>query len=188
MCRDSRGHTIDPATPFHCTPPHCVCVPTSAGLHGPRGSLNGNECRNNLNSVCRVRGNQRIGLGPDRPGCRKDSRAAVNQHGGLGPRHTECWQNSRRWRDNTTQMCVDRENRSYFNRRGAYNSKKGKCLAQTKIMIFDFAMLPRSLRIRLLEFVGPEIMNLNLVGGLANLERQIASARSPWLEISRCRG
>ena len=37
--------------------------------------------------------------------------------------------------------------------------------AKTKIIVFDFAMLPISLEIRLLEFVGPEIMNLNFVGG-----------------------
>ena len=37
--------------------------------------------------------------------------------------------------------------------------------AKTKIIVFDVAMLPRSLEIRLLEFVGPEIMNLNFVGG-----------------------
>ena len=37
--------------------------------------------------------------------------------------------------------------------------------AKTKIIVFDFAMLPISLEIRLLEFVGPEIMNLNFVVG-----------------------
>ena len=41
----------------------------------------------------------------------------------------------------------------------------GIYLVKTKIMMFDFAMLPRSLKIRLLEFVGPEIMNLDFVGG-----------------------
>ena len=61
-------------------------------------------------------------------------------------------------------------------------------LVKTKIMIFDFAMLPKSLKLRLLEFVSPEIMNLNLVGGLANLEFQIASRKIPWLEFPRCGG
>ena len=48
-------------------------------------------------------------------------------------------------------------------------------LVKTRIMIFDFAMLPKSLKLRLLEFVSSEIMNLNVVGGLVNLECQIAS-------------
>ena len=37
-------------------------------------------------------------------------------------------------------------------------------LAITEIIIFGFAILPISLEIRLLEFVGPEIMNLDFVG------------------------
>ena len=36
---------------------------------------------------------------------------------------------------------------------------------KTKIIVIDFAMFSKSLKIRLLEFVGPEIMNLNFVGG-----------------------
>ena len=38
-------------------------------------------------------------------------------------------------------------------------------LVKTKIIIFDFVMLAISLEIRLLEFVGPESMNLDYVGG-----------------------
>ena len=51
----------------------------------------------------------------------------------------------------------------------------GIYLVKTKVMIFDFAMLPRSLKMRLLQFASSEIMNLNVVGGLVNLECQIAS-------------
>ena len=61
-------------------------------------------------------------------------------------------------------------------------------LVKTEIMIFDFAMLPISLKIRLLEFVGPEIMNLNFVGGLANLECQIASGKISLARIFKMWG
>ena len=46
--------------------------------------------------------------------------------------------------------------------------------AKTKIVIFDFAILLIDLEIRLLEFVGPEIMNLDFVGRVVNLECHIA--------------
>ena len=46
---------------------------------------------------------------------------------------------------------------------------------ETKIKIFDVATLLIDLEIRLLEFVGPEIMNLDFVGRVVNLECQIAS-------------
>ena len=56
--------------------------------------------------------------------------------------------------------------------------------AKTKIIIFDFAILPISLEIRLLEFVGPEIMNLDFVG-VVNLECQVASGKVSFAHFSR---
>ena len=63
----------------------------------------------------------------------------------------------------------------------------GIYLVKTKIIIFDFAMLPISLEIRLLEFVGPEIMNLDFVG-VVNLECQIASGKISLAQISKILG
>ena len=55
--------------------------------------------------------------------------------------------------------------------------------AKTKIVIFDFAILLIDLEIRLLEFVGPEIVTLNFVGRVVNLECQIASGEISLAQI-----
>ena len=55
--------------------------------------------------------------------------------------------------------------------------------AKTKIVVFDFAILVIDLEIILLEFVGPEILNLNFVGRVVNLECQIAIGKIPFARI-----
>ena len=55
--------------------------------------------------------------------------------------------------------------------------------ANTKIKVFDFAMLVIDLEIILLEFVGPEITNLNFVGRVANLECQVMIGKIPFARI-----
>ena len=58
--------------------------------------------------------------------------------------------------------CVDRENRSFLN--GAVGTVQTVAVfsIDTKIIIFNFAMLPINLEIIVLDFVSPEIMILDL--------------------------
>ena len=136
MCRDSRDSRDSSSRghqPFHCTPQHHI--PTSAGHFPRRCNLNGNEFNSGVRNVCRVGENQHAGLGPGHPGRRKDSR--VRELMG-DPSHTECWQNSRRCRDQAAQICVGRNNRSYFGRRGKNGSNRANILGENENYSFRF--------------------------------------------------